>query len=438
MLSELLNKEFLSQYFAHFRVFLDYMHAFFNSGFYVILYITMLFTLFFLALTFISVFFSKKKKEKEFVKSKAPFVTIQIPTRNELIALRCAECCLEFDYPKNRYEILIGDDSNNPSVSQKIDEFAEKHSDFVKVIRRKENIGFKPGNLQNMLGHSKGDILVIFDSDFTPKNDFLKRIVTPFIHDKEIAAVQARWNFNNFNQNLVTVLASTILYVFHHVTLSFMDRFNATSLCGSAEAVRKKDLVALGGWKLGSLTEDIEYTLRLYKANKKFVYLQDLECYSEVPYTAVDFYKQQMRWAYGVVTSYIAHFKDIMLSKTVPLDRKILSIMPGFGYIVSPLIVMLFAFGTLSFVTHRPGPLDLPRFFSETFTNIGLTSGLLIASIVALYKEKKLKYVWNMVLSSFSIGLVATYYVNKGIMKSCAGKPMQWFLLNKNVQYKKE
>jgi cellulose synthase/poly-beta-1,6-N-acetylglucosamine synthase-like glycosyltransferase len=427
-----MEPNFLKWYVMQGRLILDAFHYFFDKIFHVFLYTAIAFTVIYLILSLIVIFSRKKNQEKSFNPKKAPFVTVQIPTRNELIALRCARKSLDFNYPKDKYEILIGDDSDKPEVSQKLVEFAENYEN-VRVIKRAKNIGFKPGNLNNMLKHSNGEILVIFDSDFAPEQDFLKRIVTPFINDKSISAVQARWNFNNFNQNLVTMLASTIVYVFHHVVLSFLNICGTASLCGSAEAIRKKDLIELGGWTSGSLTEDIEYTLRLYKNNKKIVYLPKLQCYSEVPFVPTDLYKQQMRWAYGVVTSYKMHLKDIILSRSLPIKNKFTSVFAGFGYLMPVLILLMFVFGTLSFFTHSPEPINLIRFFSELGANIILTSGLIGASLFALYKEKKIKYALKTLLASFSIGIITTYYVNKGIFKSILRKPMQWYLLNKNV-----
>ena len=195
---------------------------------------------------------------------------------------------------------------------------------------------------------------------------------------------------------------------------------------------RKKDLIKLGGWNSGSLTEDIEYTLRLYKNNKRIVYLRNLECNNEVPYIASDLYKQQMRWGYGVITSYKKHLFTLLTSK-IQIHRKILSLLHGFGYLMPIMIMCLFTFGVLSFVIHKPGPMNIPLFASELAINVTLTSGLLIASIIALKREKKTKYTLKMLVASFSIGLVTTYYVNKGIIKEILGKPMQWFLLNKKV-----
>jgi cellulose synthase/poly-beta-1,6-N-acetylglucosamine synthase-like glycosyltransferase len=431
-----MEPNFLRWYVTQGRLILDVFHNIFDSIFYVFLYIAIAFTTIYLILSLVVIISRKKNKEKPFVAGKSPFVTIQIPTRNEIIALRCAEKCLDFDYPKNKYEILIGDDSDKPEISQKLAEFAEKYEN-VRVIKREKNIGFKPGNLNNMLKHSNGEILVIFDSDFTPERDFLKRIVTPFIYDKSISVVQARWNFNNFNQNLVTVLASTIVYVFHHVSLSFLNIFGTGSLCGSAEAIKKKDLIELGRWTSGSLTEDIEYTLRLYKNNKKIVYLPTLQCYSDVPFIATDLYKQQMRWAYGVISSYRTHIKDIIFNKSLSIKKKMTSFCVGFGYLMPVLILLMFVFGTLSFFTNKPAPIDIPRFISNFGTNVLLTSGLIIASVFALYKEKKIKHSLKVLLASFSVGIITTYYVNKGIFKSLLRKPMQWYLLNKDINYTK-
>ncbi|MBD3313304.1 glycosyltransferase [Candidatus Woesearchaeota archaeon] len=427
-----INSSFLKWNIAHGREILDVMHVIFDNIFYVFLCMTVFITTVYLVLSVSAVLSRKRHKEKSFDSSNAPFITIQIPTRNESIALRCAENCLGFDYPKDRYEVLIGDDSDDPAISGQLAEFAGLH-ERVKVIKRQKNIGFKPGNLNNMLKHSKGDYIVVFDSDFTPGRDFLKRIIAPFQHNKNLSAVQARWNFNNFNQNYVTVLASTIVYVFHHIVLTFLKKHNTGTLCGSAEAVKKSDLIKLGRWKSGSLTEDIEYSLRLHKNNKGIMYLPELECYSDVPHKAKDLYKQQMRWAYGVISSYIEHAGSLIINRSISIKRKALSFFAGFGYVLPVMILALFTFGTLSFLTHRPGPIDLPRFFSEMTINILLTSGLIIASIVSLYRAKKARYLAKMLLSSFSVGIITTFYVNKGIFKSVLGKPMEWYLLDKDT-----
>jgi len=412
------------------REFLNFLHVIFDNGFYVFLGIAFLISVLYYILLFHNLFGKKRTKNYRFNEDEAPFVTIQIPTFNELAALNCAERCLNFDYPRERYEILIGDDSNDPEISQKIQEFAGKHSQ-MKVFKRERNMGFKPGNLNNLLKYSRGEYLVLFDSDFLPERDFLKRIIAPLQNDPKLSVVQARWKIINPNHNLITVLGATMSKVFHYLFMPFVQNFGGVSfLCGSAEAVRKKDLVDMGGWQSGSLTEDIEYSMRLLTNNKKLMYLEDLECECEVPYTPKDLYRQQMRWAYGVIAAAKLHFRNIVNCK-LPARSKFSIFTFCSGYFLAVLLLALFFFGTLSFITHEPGPMNLPLFFGEMGRNILLTSGLLVASLYAVSKDKDIKRMDKVILSSFSYGFIVTYYVNTGIYKVFSGQPMEWHMLKK-------
>jgi cellulose synthase/poly-beta-1,6-N-acetylglucosamine synthase-like glycosyltransferase len=412
---------------------LDFLHRIFNNLFSILLVVAIIISSAYLLIS-LYVLFSKKAKKRayEFNQEKAPFVTIQIPTYNELAAIQCAKNCVDFDYPKDKYEIIIGDDSKDKAVSQKIDEFAAGE-DLVKVTRRGNNTGYKAGNLNHMLKYSKGEVLVIFDSDFTPKRDFLKRIVAPF-KDKKIPAVQARWNAVNAKQNIIAVLGSTIISVCHMVMLPFITKRRRFGfLCGSAEAVRKDLLVKLGGWKAGSLTEDIEYTLRLLKHGHRILYLEDLKCDGEVPHKAKDLYKQQMRWAYGVMTAFKEHGKEITINKKLNTEDKLCAYLDLSGYMISVLLMGLFLAGIVSFMTDTPGPINFIKFIGETGRNVMLTSGLVVTAIIAQCLNKNAKSIPRVVGSFFSYGLVVVYYVNKGIFKGILNQPMKWYMLSKNA-----
>jgi hypothetical protein len=413
---------------------LDFLNIIFDNFFNFLLFITIIISLSYLLIAIYTLSTNKKKNKikYKFEEKKAPFVTIQIPTYNELAAIQCAKKCLDMDYPKDKYEIIIGDDSKDKSISQKIDVFA-KSENLIKVTRRGNNKGFKAGNLNHMLKFSKGDIIVLFDSDFTPKSDFLKRIVAPFIHDKNIPAVQARWNSINAKQNIISLLGSTIIAVCHKIILPYIyKRRNFGFLCGSAEAVRKSLLIKLGGWKTGSLTEDIEYSLRLLKNNHRVVYLENLECDGEVPYKPKDLYKQQMRWAYGVIMAFKEHGKDITFNKKLNVEDKIYAYLDLSGYMISMLLLGLTLTGLLSFITHTPEPINLIKFFSELGRNIILTSGLVITAVIAQGMSKNTKSPLKVIGSFFSYGLIVVYFVNIGIIKAIFNKPMQWFMLEKN------
>lgn len=425
--------ELFVQYNAIGRPVLDVLHIIFNNIFNGLLIIAILVSVLYYVMSAQVIFRKKQPKPEQPIQGNYPFVTVQIPTRNELVAIRCAKHALNFDYPKDRYEILIGDDSNQPDVSRQLKEFAASHAQ-VKYLKRESNVGFKPGNLNNMLKHSKGEMIVIFDSDFVPQQDFMKRIIAPFTYDKDLAGVQARWNLINSDQNMVSTLGATIVATCHHVGIPFLyDNTNIGFFCGSAEAVRKDVLIKMGGWTSGCLTEDIDMSMRLIKNGYKIEYLQNLECNCEVPYILKDLYRQQMRWAHGVVSSYKRHFVDLAKSKYLKLSQKAhLAVLFCTGYFLSVLLAGLLITGVLAFITNAPAPIDIPVFLSTVLRNVLLTSGLVVTSFVALARSNKLKLTLPMIGASFTYGLIVTYYVNVGIFKALAKAPMDWFILNKN------
>ena len=419
-------------YIVNSRTILDYMHIFFDSFFYFMLYITIILTFAYFMMGVILLFKNRKTREFPVKDSALPKVTIQIPTYNELAALNCAKKCLNFDYPKSKYNIIIGDDSCDKTISKKIDMFVKKNKDMITVTRRGSNRGYKPGNLNHMLKYTKGEYIVIFDSDFLPEKDFLRRLIAPFVHDSGLSAVQARWITKNYSQNLVSIVGGTIPLLTHFLGLPFLNLINGNSFIGgSAEAIKKSDLLKMGGWQAGSLTEDIEYSLRLTKAGKRIIYLDTLHCKCEAPFTLPDLGKQQMRWSYGVITAIKEHFSDIVFSKRLSFNNKINIFLLLYGYVITFFFFILAITGLLSIITHRPEIINWGKLISETTLNIVLTSGFLMATTITLILGKKIREIPRMFLASFTVGLIVINIVTLGIFKAIFNRPMEWFMLTK-------
>ncbi len=381
-------------------------------------------------ITLTVIFLRRRREEKEFNLERAPEVTVQIPTKNEVVALRCARLCLQSDYPSSRLQVLIGDDSDRAWISEEIDSFAAAHPG-VEVVRREDRSGFKPGNLNAMLKASRGEIIVILDSDFTPGKDFIRRIVAPFVHDPKLASAQARWDFINASENLATVLGATMGYSFHRVFLPFMSRFGCAFICGSAEAVRRSVLEELGEWRSGILTEDIEFSLRMIRNGKKMLYLPDLACPGEVPRTARDLNRQQMRWAHGVISAYMIHLRGIWFNRALALKRKTFAMFSGLGYVFPILIYGLILTSVLKILTAPPQPVDPLGVAAETTRNVLLTSGLLFMSMAALWRAGQARLFFRMAAGAFTLGLVMIFFVLKGIVTALRRRPMEWFLIRK-------
>ena len=411
------------------RGILDVIHEFTFPVFQVFLLPMIFFSVFFYLLA-ISGIFLKPNKRRYKGRFNWPLITIQIPTFNEPIALRCAKKCLELDYPENRLEIIIGDDSNDKNVSSLIDRFAKKHKK-IKITRRGSNIGFKPGNLNHMLKYSNGEIIVVFDSDFVPPKNFLKKVVPPFLEDERVGCVQAKWKYLNLKQNRVSKLASAALMVYQNILAVINQKNGVSLLFGSAEAVRKDTLVKLGGWQVGSLTEDVEFSLRLLKNGYKTVYVSDFKVPGEVPFTLKGYYRQQRRWAYGNIKVFLEHAKWLLFGRTLSAFQKSTVLLTLLGYLSAPFLIIFTLFGIVSFMTGNPEVIDFVKFSKETTWLFFVNGGFMFALITTLYKEKKLDMIWSVLASSVTVGFYTSVGIMVGIFNAILGRKMKWTLIEK-------
>ncbi|MDF7823082.1 glycosyltransferase family 2 protein [Pontiellaceae bacterium B12227] len=370
-----------------------------------------------------------------------PTVTVQIPTYNELAALNCAARCLDFDYPAEKLQIMIGDDSNQPELSAKIDAFAAANP-RVEISRRGENVGFKPGNLNVMLPKAKGDYLLILDSDFLPKRDFLKRLVVPVIKDPTLAGAQAAWRILNVHDNHSTLMGTGIVNIIHSVILPFLKAAtNQCVFCGSGELVKKSYLLEQGGWTMGALTEDVDYSLRVITAGKRIAYVGDLRIRCEVPYTPGDLFRQQMRWAYGVMRAFMAHGKKLFLSRTIQKRTKFAAFLFSSGYVMITLLLLTTIFGLLNLVAGffgvdpaeaQSSSYTVGHFVYDTAVNLLLTCGMIISSIAAGFINGfGIRSLGKLIVASFTIGVICMFFVGRGLITASLGLPMKWFMLKK-------
>ncbi len=369
-----------------------------------------------------------------------PRVTVQIPTYNELAALNCARCCLDFDYPADKLQILIGDDSNRPAISREIDAFAAANP-RVQVCRRGSNAGYKPGNLNHLLAQTTGDYVLILDSDFLPERDFLRRLAAPAARDPSLAGVQASWRVANARQNYSTLMGAGIINVIHVVILPLLRRLAKTGMfCGSAELVRKDLLTAKGGWTVGALTEDVDYSLRVLADGRRIEFLEDLSCSCETPHTPKDLFRQQMRWAYGVMRALMTHGGKLLVSRPARKRTKTAVVCFCGGYLMVALMLATTILGALSVATGWlaggaavSGANFLGVGLGGSLVNFLLTCGMLVSSVCAGFMSGfGTRSAQKLVVASLSIGFVLLFFVGKGLLKAMLGLPMHWFMLKKN------
>lgn len=231
-----------------------------------------------------------------------PFVTVQLPVFNELyVAERLIDNVMQQDYPKDRFEVQVLDDSTDETLRitrQKVEEYRKQGFHIVQ-IRRKERKGFKAGALKDAMSQAKGDFIAIFDADFLPRPDFLKKTLAQF-HDAKTAVVQTRWEHLNESYSLLTRLQALQLNVHFRVEQqgrkagNYLLQFN-----GTAGVWRRQAIEDAGGWEADTLTEDLDLSIRAQLRGWKIVYLEEVGSPAELPAEMNGLKSQQFRWMKG-------------------------------------------------------------------------------------------------------------------------------------------
>ncbi len=233
-----------------------------------------------------------------------PLVTIQLPIYNEMyVADRLIDAVCQIDYPRELLEIQVLDDSTDETTivaEQAVRRNAAQGIDIT-YLHRTDRTGFKAGALEAGLKVAKGRFIAIFDADFTPTPEFLRRTI-PFFGDPAIAMVQARWGHINQDYSLLTKVQSILLDA--HFVLEHGGR-NRSGLFfnfnGTAGIWRRDAIEDAGGWQHDTLTEDLDLSYRAQLRGWKFVFMPGLIAPAEVPVEMNAFKSQQHRWAKGSI-----------------------------------------------------------------------------------------------------------------------------------------
>ncbi|MEN9413778.1 MAG: hypothetical protein RL013_2422 [Bacteroidota bacterium] len=231
-----------------------------------------------------------------------PFVTVQLPMYNEMyVAERIIDYVAKQEYPKDKFEIHVLDDSTDETVEIVAKKVAELKAQGFQIehIHRVNRQGYKAGALQEAMPHAKGDFIAIFDADFTPRPDFL-RTTMPYFENEKVGIVQTRWEHINADYSMLTKMQALQLNV--HFTVEQAGRSYGNLLLqfnGTAGVWRKKVIDEAGGWQSDTLTEDLDLSFRAQIMGYKIQYLEKLGSPAELPVEMNALKGQQFRWNKG-------------------------------------------------------------------------------------------------------------------------------------------
>jgi len=255
-----------------------------------------------------------------------PYITIQLPVYNEMYVMeRLLDNIAKIDYPKDKLEIQVLDDSTDETVETTLKHVQKLQATGldIKHITRTDRKGFKAGALKEGLETAKGSIIAIFDSDFLPQKDWLKHTV-PYFKDEAIGVVQTRWGHINRNYSILTRIQAFALDA--HFTLEQVGRNSKghfINFNGTAGLWRKTCIIDAGNWEGDTLTEDLDLSYRAQLKNWKFKYLEDVETPAELPIVISAARSQQFRWNKGGAENFRKMMGRVIKSKNITAKTKV-------------------------------------------------------------------------------------------------------------------
>ena len=239
-----------------------------------------------------------------FAEADLPNVTVQLPMFNELlVAERVINAVARIDYPRERLEIQVLDDSTDATaeIARARCEALRREGLNIRYIRRADRVGYKAGALEHGLRQAEGDFVLVFDADFVPHEGAVRDLID-FFTDPSVGMVQARWGHLNRDRSLLTRCQAMLLdghFVIEHAARNQTGRF--FNFNGTAGMWRKAAIEDAGGWQHDTITEDMDLSYRAQLAGWTFVYAPHITVPAELPGDMSSFKSQQYRWAKGSV-----------------------------------------------------------------------------------------------------------------------------------------
>jgi cellulose synthase/poly-beta-1,6-N-acetylglucosamine synthase-like glycosyltransferase len=273
-----------------------------------------------------------------------PHVTVQLPVYNERhVVERLIEAAVRMDWPAERLQIQVLDDSTDETrqiIAAALERYrAQGLTIEIEHVRRPDRSGFKAGALQHGLASARGEFVAIFDADFVPPPDFLKRTI-PGFDDPVVGCVQTRWGHVNPDTSQLTKAQSlgidghfVVEQAARHAVRAYLN-FN-----GTAGVWRRACMDDAGGWQGDTLTEDLDLSYRAQLRGWRIAYQPEVVVPAELPVQIDALKRQQFRWAKGSIQT-ARKLLGRLWRAPEPVWLKLMGTMHLTNYSVHPLMLV--------------------------------------------------------------------------------------------------
>ncbi|MGH9599567.1 MAG: cellulose synthase family protein [Terracidiphilus sp.] len=353
-----------------------------------------------------------------------PRVTVQLPMYNEEFVIdRLIEAVCAMEYPRDRLEIQVLDDSTDETQEVAVGIVARYAAlgHPIVYIHRTDRTGYKAGALAEGLKVTTGEFVAIFDADFVPPPDWLMKVIHHFA-EPEIGMVQTRWTHLNRGYSMLTEIEAILLD--GHFVLEQGARVRAGeyfNFNGTAGMWRIQAIADGGGWQHDTLTEDTDLSYRAQMAGWKFKYLPEVECPAELPIEMSAFKTQQARWAKGLIQTSIKVLPSVFRTKTT-WRNKVESFYHLTANMSYPLMVVMSALLIPAMIVRfyqgwfQMMFIDVPLFAASTFS---IALFYLVSERVLFPNTWKKSILYMPLLMALGIGLTVTN--TKAVMEALFG-----------------
>jgi cellulose synthase/poly-beta-1,6-N-acetylglucosamine synthase-like glycosyltransferase len=270
-----------------------------------------------------------------------PRVSVHLPLFNEKrVAKRLLEACVNLDYPRDKLEIVVVDDSSD-GTTKIAREFESKHPSLVRVFHREERSGFKAGALQIALRNSSGEFIALFDADYVPPRNFLKKMIPHLYVDEKVAFAQSRWSYldGQFSWIAKAISLAIDVYAFIDQRARYVGNLLA-HFSGTCGVFRRRAVEEAGGWSSETLAEDLDLSIRLHLKGWRYIYVPTVVCPGEIPPSFDNLRHQQFRWAKGFSECLRKYGGAILRSSQLNFFQKMEALLHLATYFICPLTII--------------------------------------------------------------------------------------------------
>ena len=342
-----------------------------------------------------------------------PTVTVQLPLYNEMyVARRLLDAVCRLDYPAARLELQVLDDSTDETSEIVAERVAHYRAGGLAIhhLRRAARVGFKAGALEQGLASARGELLAVFDADFVPRPDFLRRTVPYLAADPGLGLVQARWSHLNRGYSLLTRMQA--IFLDGHFLIEHAARHRGGcffNFNGTAGLWRRQAIIASGGWQHDTVTEDLDLSYRAQLAGWRFLYLPEIDAPAELPVDVNAFKSQQRRWSKGAVQTGLKLLGRIFRAP-VPLRAKLEAFAHLSSHASYPLMLLLSLLVLPAMLLRRGSPIEVLLLVDAPLFLAGTVSVLAFYTVSQLAPggggRRELRYL--AALMALGIGLAAS------------------------------